>query len=51
MESTIHIRLNQFLREELEKISEENEIKLSNVVRTALEDYVNNYSKPTTSVW
>lgn len=39
MDATLHIRLDRILKAELEKHAEMYDIKLSNVIRMALEEY------------
>jgi predicted transcriptional regulator len=39
MDATLHIRLDSALKKELEKHAIAYDIKLSNVIRVALEDY------------
>lgn len=38
-DATLHIRLEKSLKEELEKIAKAYNIKFSNIIRTALEEY------------
>lgn len=40
MDATLHIRLNSNLRNELELLSKDRNIKLSVVIREALETYI-----------
>lgn len=49
-DSTLHIRLNVALKEELEEIAKRFSVKPAVVVRVALEDYVNSNPAPTTSI-
>jgi predicted DNA-binding protein len=49
-DSTLHIRLNIALKEELEEIAKRFSVKPAVVVREALEDYVNSNPAPTTSI-
>lgn len=39
MDATLHIRLDSDLRDELEYIAENNDTKISAIIREALEDY------------
>jgi antitoxin component of RelBE/YafQ-DinJ toxin-antitoxin module len=49
MDATLHIRLHKDLKEELEGIGDELDIKLSNVIRMALEEFAENHIAPTTT--
>lgn len=48
-DATLHIRLEKTLKQELENIGVIYDIKLSNVIRVALEDYVNSNHEVTTN--
>ena len=48
-DATLHIRLEKNLKQELENIGVIYDIKLSNVIRVALEDYVNSNHEVTTN--
>ena len=48
-DATLHIRLENSLKQELENYAVVYDIKLSNVIRIALEDFTNNEHNMTTT--
>jgi antitoxin component of RelBE/YafQ-DinJ toxin-antitoxin module len=49
MDATIHIRIDQVLKDDLDHYAKASGVKLSSVVRMALEEYSEKEYKPTTS--